>query len=260
MAALEHADVHALGFATAFAVWALALAELADDLPEQAAERLAALAVAPPGAGHPLVALVAAPTLVEAAAAAGDRDLGARALRTFEVFARGEGQWAQALMARSRAVLADGPEADEHFARAILLHARAGLDLERARTELLWGRALRHAGDDAGARAHLRAALDGLGRLGGGAWLEQARAELAAMGEHVGGRREPHAEASLTPREREIVELVATGATNREVAAHLLLSPRTVDHHLRQVFTKLGISSRAELLASPREGATKARR
>jgi DNA-binding CsgD family transcriptional regulator len=207
------------------------------------------MAAAGPGAGHPLVAVAAAPHLVEAAARCGDDGLGAGALAAFEDFARHDGQaWAQALVARCRALLADGAEADGHFARAVLLHARAGQDLERARTELLWGRALRREGRDADARGHLRAALESLGRLGGGAWCEQARSELQAMGESVPRRREPQSADPLTPREREIVELVATGATNREIAARLELSPRTVDHHLRQVFSKLGIASRAELL------------
>jgi DNA-binding CsgD family transcriptional regulator len=252
--AREHAEAHALGFACAFVTWALAIADLAEDRYAEAADRLAEMAAAPPGEGHPLVALVAAPHLVEAAAACGDARRARRALATFEAYARHDGQsWAQALVARCRGVLAGGAEADAHFARAILLHARAGLDLERARTELLWGRALRRAGRDGDARPHLRAAMESLGRQGGGAWAEQARAELRAMGEAVPERPAQQVGAHLTPREREIVELVGTGATNREIAAQLLLSPRTVDHHLRQVFSKLGISSRAELKAPARE-------
>jgi ATP/maltotriose-dependent transcriptional regulator MalT len=254
VAALEHADASSLGFACALATWGLALADLAEDRHEAAADRLAALATAGPGAGHPLVSVVAAPTLVEAAAASGDDAMAARALRSFEIFARSEAQgWASAFVARCRALLARGVEADAHFARAILLHARAGLDLERARTELLWGQALRRQARDADARPHLRAAMESLCRLGGGAWLEQARAALADMGESVGGRTQRQATDLLTPREREIVELVALGATNREVAGRLELSPRTVDHHLRQVFSKLGISSRAELMVPAHE-------
>lgn len=249
-AALEHAEPHAVGLAVAFASWALAVAELSEGRGRQAADRLEDLASAGPGASHPLVSLVAAPHLVEAAAHAGDRPAAVRALARFRRFSiQGGHAWSEALVARGRALSSSGPAADAHFGRAILLHARAARPFDRARTELLWGQALRREDRDAEALPHLRAALDAFERLDGGTWTAQARAELSAAGGVLPGVVSRHEAAErLTPREREIVELVATGATNREVAGQLELSPRTVDHHLRQVFVKLGISSRAELV------------
>ena len=78
----------------------------------------------------------------------------------------------------------------------------------------------------------------------------RARAELRATGE-TARKREPSTLTQLTPQQLHIVRLVAEGATNKEVAAQLFLSPRTVDHHLRNVFAKLGIASRAELIRLP---------
>jgi DNA-binding CsgD family transcriptional regulator len=248
-AALEHAGAHAVGLASAFAEWALAVAELSEGRARQAADRLEALRAAGPGAGHPLVSLVAAPHLVEAAAQAGDRELAARALASFRGFSTHGGHtWSEALVARGRALSTAGRAADAHFGRAILLHARAARPFDRARTELLWGQALRRESRAAEALPHLRAALDAFERLDGGTWTAQARAELRAAGVLTPGVSRHEAAERLTPREREIVELVATGATNREIAAQLDLSPRTVDHHLRQVFVKLEITSRAELV------------
>ena len=84
-------------------------------------------------------------------------------------------------------------------------------------------------------------------QLGAVPWAGRAEAELRATGETV-RKSEPAALAQLTPQERKIVDLVTDGLTNREIAAQLYLSPRTVDYHLRKVFTKLGIASRTELL------------
>jgi DNA-binding NarL/FixJ family response regulator len=78
-------------------------------------------------------------------------------------------------------------------------------------------------------------------------WAERAEAELRATGEKV-RKRETSAVDQLTPQELQVAGLVTEGLTNKEIAAQLFLSPRTVDYHLRKVFTKLGIASRAELI------------
>jgi DNA-binding CsgD family transcriptional regulator len=247
--ALEHARAHRVGLSAATAAWALGIADISEDRPDDALDRLEALAGAGPGHGHPLIARLAAPHLAEAAALTGEPRRAAAALDGFARFARHGGQlWAEGLVARAQGLTATGRDADAHFGRALVLHAQAGRHFDLARTELVWGQALRRAGRLVEAAAHLRAALDALDRLGGGSWADRARAELRATGERAHSRGAPGAADRLTPREHEIVALVSTGATNREIAAQLELSPRTVDHHLRQVFAKLGISSRAELI------------
>jgi DNA-binding NarL/FixJ family response regulator len=119
----------------------------------------------------------------------------------------------------------------------------------------VFGEQLRRAGRRKEARAHLRAALDSLELLGADSWAERARVELRASGE-TARKREPSTIDQLTPQEIQIVRFVAEGATNKEVAARLFLSPRTIDYHLRKVFRKLGVSSRAELMTGDFADAT----
>ena len=86
-------------------------------------------------------------------------------------------------------------------------------------------------------------------------WAERARAELRAAGEPAAaGAPAPDRLSPLTPQELQVVRLAASGATNRDIAAQLFISPRTVDHHLRSVFGKLGIRSRAELVRAAVDG------
>jgi DNA-binding NarL/FixJ family response regulator len=127
--------------------------------------------------------------------------------------------------------------------------------LQRARTELLYGEWLRRQRRRTDARVHLRAALQAFRRLGAIPWAERAEAELRATGE-TARKRDVSAADQLTPQELQIAGLVTDGLTNREIAAQLYLSPRTVDYHLRKVFTKLGIASRTDLVRGglPRRG------
>src|SRR5262249_14177287 len=117
---------------------------------------------------------------------------------------------------------------------------------QRARTELLYGEWLRRERRRIDARPHLRAALETFHRLGVPAWEDRARRELRASGESA-RRRDPSTLGQLTPQELQIARLVAGGLTNPEIGAQLYLSPRTIDYHLRKVFTKLGIASRTDL-------------
>ena len=96
----------------------------------------------------------------------------------------------------------------------------------------------------------MRAALEGFDQLGAEPWADRARAELRASGE-TARRRDPSAIAQLTPQELQVARLVAEGLSNKEVAAQLFLSPRTIDSHLRSVFSKLDISSRTQLARMP---------
>ena len=147
--------------------------------------------------------------------------------------------------ARCRGLLAarsgDLGEALVWYERALAHHLRAPIPFERARTLLAQGSTLRRARKLAAARTSLTSALAGFGELGAALWVEKARAELA----RIGGRA-PSLE-DLTPSEQRVAQLVAEGGTNKEVAAALVLSERTVEYHLSHVYRKLGVRSRSEL-------------
>jgi len=125
-------------------------------------------------------------------------------------------------------------------------HDVSSRPFERARTELAYGEFLRRNRRRVDAREHLRPALETFMALDARQWTERARAALRASGENARPRRVDH-EMRLTPQEFQIARFVSQGLSNREVAAQLFLSPRTVDFHLRNVFSKLGIASRTEL-------------
>ena len=168
-------------------------------------------------------------------------------LAAFEKFEdTGLGPWATATLARSRALLGDESALDDDFAEALRLCTDSVSPFEHARTELVYGERLRRAGRRLDCREQLRAALDGFERLGASSWAERAREELRASGETV-RKRDPALVDELTPRELEIALQVADGGTNKEVAARLFLSPKTVELHLGRVYRKLGIRSRTEL-------------
>jgi DNA-binding CsgD family transcriptional regulator len=151
----------------------------------------------------------------------------------------------QSVLARCEALLGVRPP-DEAFSEALDL-AHAISPFERARTELLYGEWLRRDRRRAQARTHLRTAAELFRTLGTGSWAGRAESELRACGETTRSYTPPPLH-QLTPQEHKIAELVAQGLTNRDIAAQLFLSPRTIDYHLRKVFTRLGITSRAELI------------
>jgi DNA-binding CsgD family transcriptional regulator len=236
------------------ALWALGLLDLGMGRPQQALERLHRLAVSDP----PYSVLAhATGDVVEAAVRAGRPELGDAVLsgerpalaRLAELTGL---PWALAAAARCRALLAgQAAAAEEHFQAAVRWHATATRPFERARTELLYGEWLRRARRPRDAREHLRAALDAFAPLRAVPWAERARNELRAAGGTVGQPRDAAhrgaAHRELTPRETQIVRMVCQGATNREIAAQLFLSPRTIDYYLHKVFAKLGVRSRVEL-------------
>jgi DNA-binding CsgD family transcriptional regulator len=203
------------------------------------------------------------PDLVEAAVRSGRDSLAAERLPAYLTWASGAGTpEAHALAARCRALLADPADADELFAEALRWHAETDRPLETARTALLYGEHLRRTRRRVVAREQLRSALDTFTSIGAGLWAARAEAELRATGESVRSRASesspsavtsrsaaasPSAAASLTAQELQVARLVSEGLTNRDVAAQLFISPRTVDHHLRGVYRKLGISTRTEL-------------
>ncbi|WP_143661786.1 helix-turn-helix transcriptional regulator, partial [Streptomyces sp. st170] len=235
--------------------WARARADLAAGRPGEAAARLAPLIQAGPGRGHFATRTLAVPCWVEAAVLAGRLPEESRALHAavdeFAFWAaRAADPGAPAQLARCRALLAPADEADARYSEALARHEEAGGDFERARTHLLYGQWLRRRRRTREARRPLRDALIGFQRCSARAWAERAAGELRAAGEPVAATvRDTAGEplAALTPQQQRIARCVAEGATNREVALRLSLSPRTVDHHLRNVFAALSIRSRTEL-------------
>jgi DNA-binding CsgD family transcriptional regulator len=190
-----------------------------------------------------------APDLIEAYARAGDRQAATRELAKLAELADAlDRRWALAAVARLHGLLGGDDDLDEHFGAALELHEQgAGSAFERARTELLYGERLRRAKRRVDAREHLRSAIELFDGLGAAPWSEQARRELRASGESI-PRRDPTAPEKLTPQELQIALQVAEGRTNRDVAAALFLSPKTVEFHLTRVYRKLNIHSRAELV------------
>jgi DNA-binding NarL/FixJ family response regulator len=193
---------------------------------------------------HHRVAFTVVPDQVEAAVRASLPEQ-ARELVTRFLDRTGGTAQVGALAARSRALVDEEP--DKWFQEALRLHAEADVPLDQARTALLYGEFLRRERRRREARGQLRAALETFDGLGASVWAERARGELRATGESV-RKRDASAFDRLTPQELQVVRAVGRGITNREAAAQLFLSPRTVDDHLRKVFRKLGISSRTELV------------
>jgi DNA-binding CsgD family transcriptional regulator len=155
------------------------------------------------------------------------------------------GAWAAAATARCRLLVDGDDRLDEHIAAALAAHARLTQPFELARTQLCAGEQLRRARRRADARPHLTGAYATFAALGAEQWAARAANELRAAGGRR-GERSPDDEG-LTARERDVCRLVAGGATNREVAAALHMSPRTVEHHLRMAYRKLGVRSRTEM-------------
>jgi DNA-binding CsgD family transcriptional regulator len=149
------------------------------------------------------------------------------------------------VLARCEALLGERAP-DDAFDAAVKLGG-ALAPFERGRTELLYGEWLRRERRPQDARKHLRVALQLFHYLRATPWVERAEVELRATGEST-RKRDPSTLDDLTPQELQVAQLVAEGLTNREIAAQLFISPRTVDYHLRTVFAKLGIASRTELV------------
>jgi DNA-binding NarL/FixJ family response regulator len=247
--ALAHAIGQRLGPHAAIASWALAHDDLVSGRPEQAFDRLHALAAAPAGEGNQMITLFATADLVDAATRTEHEHDAQIAVTRLQAWAANTtAPWAYALVARCHALLTqDDDDGDRHFAEALELHARGGRPFDTARTALMFGARLRRRRRRADARQPLRSALEIFERLGATPWAEQARAELLATGE-TARKRDVSTLSQLTPQELQIARLVAEGSTNKTIAAQLFLSPRTVDYHLRKVFSKLGLSSRLELV------------
>ncbi|WAU86285.1 LuxR C-terminal-related transcriptional regulator [Streptomyces sp. Qhu-G9] len=249
-AARTHALERGLGLPAALALWALAFLDLSTGRYAASASRLRALAGFGPGHGHRAVRHLATPHYVEAAVRTGDTRVARAAHADYDRWARAvRSPDDLALSARCRALLATGHDAADHYRTALGLHADGTRDFERARTELLFGSALRRLRNRTEARDRLHSALEAFEHFGSPHCAAQARAELRALGEPARPQAAARPLAAvLTAQQLLVARMAAEGATNREIASRLLLSPRTIDHHLRGVFTRLGIRSRIELV------------
>ena len=201
---------------------------------------------------HHVLTGMAAQERIEAAVHGADRDQANSWVEDLEGFASGMGlPSSQATTAFGRALTsdhdgADGSRVSELFEASLSHHSAAGRPYDRARVQLAYGQFLRRSQRRVDARGPLRAALSTFEDLRADPFADRARQELRASGE-TARKRDPSTSLDLTPMERKVAELVGLGLSNKDVAAQCWVSPRTVAFHLRNVFTKLGISSRGEL-------------
>ncbi|MFC7532799.1 AAA family ATPase [Actinoplanes sp. GCM10030250] len=274
--ALSRIEEVGAGTARPLCGWALALLDLVDGRFPAATERLVAVVTAAPGYGSALLQVAVVPHLLEAAAQVGSVQAGGSvrsggpagaggsvraggsgrsgASLGLEAVASGFDRWAGrtgqptwlALRDRCRALRAsDADLAEGYFGEALGHIGEAGFP--RAHTELLYGRFLRRRRRHVEARTQLRRAAETFRLLDAEPWAAQSVRELRAAGERVEQPVPALNGLELTAQQERIAALVAGGATNREVAQELHLSPRTVDHHLRNVFARLGVRSRTEM-------------
>jgi DNA-binding CsgD family transcriptional regulator len=196
-----------------------------------------------------IVTRLAAIDRIETAVRAERPDLAAAWTEEIEKFGTAvNADWALAVAAFGRALLAEDQEAETHYKTALAHADAAHHRFDLARIHLAYGEHLRRIRRRVDARGHLRAALDVFEDLGALGLAARATQELRASGE-TAKRRDAGSTEELTPQERQVAALVRQGLSNKDTAAQLFLSPRTVDFHLRNVFQKLGVTSRAELAA-----------
>ena len=210
-----------------------------------------ALAVASPASAELpglLVSTWMLPERVEAAVRCEQPELARTALAEFERTAHpGQSDWGLGVQARSRAMLSDGDEAEDLYREAVSRLDRAGVRVEQARANLVFGEWLRRGGRRSEARTQLRTAHEMFVAMSADGFAERARRELVATGVHVRTRGPDSSDTELTSQELQIARLARDGYSNSEIATELFLSARTVEWHLRKVFIKLGIASRRGL-------------
>jgi DNA-binding CsgD family transcriptional regulator/tetratricopeptide (TPR) repeat protein len=188
--------------------------------------------------------------LVEAAARSGEDACAAGAVeRLARTTGPSQTPWGRGIQARSRALVSEGDEAGHLYREAIDQLGRCRGVMALARAHLVYGEWLNRGGWPAEARTQLRTAHQIFAATGAEAFAERTRRELAAAGDTV-PRRAVELRGELTAQEGQIARRARDGYSNSEIGAELFISPRTVEWHLRKVFTKLGISSRRELQAA----------
>ena len=186
--------------------------------------------------------------LIEAAARSGHSDIAADAIgRLAETTSVSGTDWGCGVEARSRALLSEGDTAERLYREAIERLGRRRVRADLARAHLVYGEWLRRERRRVDARAELRIALEMLESMGMEAFAERARRELQATGETARKRTISTSDQGLTAQEWQVARMAREGLSNPEIGARLFISARTVQYHLRKVFTKLGINSRSQL-------------
>jgi DNA-binding CsgD family transcriptional regulator len=187
------------------------------------------------------------PELAESAARLGDTRLLADVLEWLSDRARATPtEWLLGIETRARALLSEDDQAEACYRESIERLGRTRIRAQLARAHLLYGEWLRRENRRVDAREQLRTAHEMLEAMGAAAFAERARRELLATGETVRKRVSDTGHA-LTAQEAQVARLARDGLSNPEIGARLYISSRTVQYHLRKVFTKLGISTRSQL-------------
>ncbi|MFE6862933.1 AAA family ATPase [Nocardia sp. NPDC057668] len=232
---------------TAGAFFARGLGAVGAGRPDDAFEALDPIATPGHFAHHPTLAVLSAADAAEAAVRIGRFDRARGYLDRLIAHAESSGAaWATADSHRVRALLAGDDAAEELFAAA-LAAAPAERPLARARIQLQFGEWLRRVRRRPEALEQLRPAHNAFQRLGAHPWSERAGREIIMAGDRTGSTTNPQVIEVLTAQELQVARLAATGLTNREIAARLLISPRTVGNHLSHIFAKLGLAGRGDL-------------
>jgi len=206
-----------------------------------------ALAAAQKATEHPRDMARVLPELIEAATRSGNPEDAAEALERLSETTRTSGSdWGLGIEARSGALVSEGDAAECLYREAIDRLGRTRMRVELARAHLLYGESLRRRRRRLDAREQLRTAHEMFTAMGFEAFADRAARELLATGE-TARKRTVETERQLTAQEAQIARLARDGLSNPDIGARLFISPRTVEYHLRKVFTKLEISSRKEL-------------
>ncbi len=245
--ALDICRARRLGTFQAWALYALGDLDLAAGRTQAALQRFEELTALLGDLHIDDVDLSPAPEMVEILLHSGRSDRARTIADRYVRSAEEKGQpWALARAARILGITGADGDGNRHVDRALRWHAHTLDSFELARTQLAHGVQLRRARCRVAARGPLRAALATFEELGAMPWADRAAAELQATGE-TAHRREVSALRELTPQELQIAGMLGGGRTTKETAAALFLSPKTVEYHLRHVYQKLGVASRAEL-------------
>ncbi len=212
-----------------------------------------ALVAAEAGSTHPNelgLAIWCLVELVEAAVRTGSPERGVDALQQLSDIAEAcQTDWALGVVARLTAMSSEGESAETGYREAIKRLERSRIRTELARAHLVYGEWLRRENRRVHAREQLRTAYHMFSTMQIDGFADRARRELLATGETV-RKRTVETALDLTAQEAQIAQLAVQGNTNPEIGTQLFISPRTVEWHLRKVFSKLGVGSRKQLRAA----------